>query len=259
MAPMEAVYRPIIAAARGLFALQGNDITRIGADNIPAEGGAVIVINHIGYLDFAYAGIPAHDVGRLVRFMAKKEVFDHKITGPLMRGMKHIPVDRSAGGAAFREALKALNNGELIGVFPEATISRSFELKDFKTGPVRMAQAAGVPVIPMVVWGTQRIWTKDHPKAVGKRRNVPITIQVAPPINVAKGANCGAILAQAKSVMTSMVHEIQASYPGMTGKDAIYQPARLGGRAPTQEEAREMDDRELAARLAKKQSKAGSA
>lgn len=256
---MEAVYRPIVSVAKGLFALQGNDITRIGADNIPAEGGGVIVINHIGYLDFAYAGIPADDIGRLVRFMAKKEVFDHKITGPLMRGMKHVPVDRAAGATAFREAMKALRSGELIGVFPEATISRSFELKDFKSGAIRMAQSAGVPVIPMVVWGTQRIWTKDHPKVVGRRRGVPITIQVAPPISVVKGTNCDAVLAQVKSVMTSMLHEVQASYPAMTGKDAVFQPARLGGSAPTQEEAREMDDRELAARLAKKRSKAGSA
>ncbi len=253
---MEAVYRPIVSVAKGLFAFQGNNITRIGADNIPAEGGAVIIINHIGYLDFAYAGIPADDVNRLVRFMAKKEVFDHKITGPLMRGMKHIPVDRAAGATAFREAMKALRSGELIGVFPEATISRSFELKEFKSGAVRMAQSAGVPVIPMVVWGTQRVWTKDHPKAVGKRNGVPITVQIGPAMSVPKGINCDAVLAQAKSVMTAMLHEIQDSYPAMTGEDAVYQPARLGGSAPTQEEAREMDDRELAARLAKKRAKA---
>ncbi|NYJ74715.1 lysophospholipid acyltransferase family protein [Allobranchiibius huperziae] len=255
---MEPVYRPVIAAARGLFALQGNDITRIGADNIPATGGAVIALNHIGYLDFAYGGFPAVDVGRLVRFMAKKEVFDHKITGPLMRGMKHIPVDRAAGASAYREAVRALRGGELIGVFPEATISRSFELKDFKLGAVRMAQEAGVPILPMVVWGSQRVWTKDHPKSVGKRRHVPITVRVGPAIPVPSDADTASVTAQVKAAMGEMLHEVQDSYPRLTGDDLVYLPARLGGTAPTPERARELDSQEAADKIAKRRAKAAA-
>lgn len=252
---MEPVYTPIVAVARSLFRLQGNNITRIGADNIPTTGGAVITLNHIGYLDFAYAGVPAHDVHRVVRFMAKKEVFDHKISGPLMRGMKHIPVDREAGATAFREAVTALRAGELIGVFPEATISRSFELKEFKSGAVRMAQAARVPVIPMVVWGTQRVWTKDHPKSVGRRRHVPITLRVGAPIGVPRGVDVEAVSDQIKATMDEMLREVQASYPAMTGDDRAYLPVRLGGAAPTLDRARELDRQERADRLAKKQAK----
>lgn len=255
---MEPVYRPIVAAARTLFWLQGNGITRIGADNIPTTGGAVITLNHIGYLDFAYAGIPAHDVHRLVRFMAKKEVFDHKVSGPLMRGMKHIPVDREAGATAFREAVKALRAGELIGVFPEATISRSFELKEFKSGAARMAQAARVPVIPMVLWGTQRTWTKDHPKAVGKRRHVPIVISVGTPIEVPRGTNVEETSVRVKSVMDTMLREVQESYPAMSGDDLVFLPARLGGSAPTLELAKELDERERVDRLARKRARAAA-
>lgn len=256
---MEAVYRPIVSVAKGLFALQGNNITRIGADNIPAEGGGVIVINHIGYLDFAYAGVPARDMHRLVRFMAKKEVFDHKLSGPLMRGMKHIPVDREAGASAFREAVTALRSGELIGVFPEATISRSFELKEFKSGAVRMAQAARVPVIPMVLWGTQRVWTKDHPKSVGRRRHIPITIRVGTPVEVPRGVNVEAVSAQIKATMDEMLREVQASYPTMTGADLGYLPVRLGGTAPTLDRAKELDTQERAARIAKRLANAAKA
>lgn len=252
---MEPVYRPIIATAKGLFAMQGNTITRIGADNIPATGGAVIAINHIGYLDFAYAGIPADDVHRMVRFMAKKEVFDHKVSGPLMRGMKHIPVDRAAGAMAFRTAVNALRAGELIGVFPEATISRSFELKDFKSGAVRMAQAARVPVVPMVVWGTQRVWTKDHRRSVGRRRHVPIVVSAAPAIPVPRREDAEEIAARIKSVMQAMLHGIQDSYPSMTGADLVYLPARLGGHAPTPERAAQLDQQEHADRLARKLAK----
>ena len=136
-----------------------------------------MAINHTGYFDFAYAGLAARPSGRLVRFMAKDEVFRHRISGPLMRGMHHIPVDRDAGAASFRAAVAALKGGEIVGVFPEATISRSFELKEFKTGAVRMAAAAGVPLLPTVIWGSQRVWTKDHPKRLGRTR-IPIVLSV---------------------------------------------------------------------------------
>ena len=141
----ERVYPPVIAFARALFRVQGLRIRIEGADNVPRTGGAVMAINHIGYLDFTFAGCAALPAGRLVRFMAKQEVFSHPVSGPLMRGMHHIPVDRAAGAASYRAALQALRAGEIVGVFPEATISRSFELKEFKSGVVRMATAARVP------------------------------------------------------------------------------------------------------------------
>ena len=126
---MEPVYTPVLGVAKALFAAQGLKFTVTGAHNVPTSGGAVLMINHLSYLDFAYAGLAAYPSRRLVRFMAKDQVFRHKISGPLMRGMHHIPVDRAAGAASFREAVDALRSGEIVGVFPEATISRSFELK----------------------------------------------------------------------------------------------------------------------------------
>ena len=81
----------------------------------------------------------------------------------------------------MRVAVQRLREGELVGVYPEATISRSFELKGFKTGAARMAGEAGVPIIPMIVWGAQRIWTKDHPRQIG-RNNIPITVRVGKPL-----------------------------------------------------------------------------
>ena len=76
---------------------------------MPRTGGAVMAINHVGYLDFTFAGLAAQPAGRLVRFMAKKEVFDHRVSGPLMRGMKHIPVDRTGAAAdSYRAAVEAL-------------------------------------------------------------------------------------------------------------------------------------------------------
>ena len=233
---MEPIYTGVITFARGVFALQGLKFVRTGSENIPRTGGAVIAMNHIGYFDFSYAGYSARDVGRLVRFMAKKDVFEHKVSGPLMRGMKHIPVDRSAGADAYRAAVEALRAGELIGVFPETTISQSFELLPFKSGAVRMAKEAGVPVIPMVLWGSQRVWTKGQPRNMW-RPKVPIRIDVGAPISIAADADVDAETVALRARMETMLHAVQEDYEPLTGDDVKYLPARLGGSAPAPEEA----------------------
>src|SRR6516165_5692659 len=180
---VEPVYGTVIQLARLIWRIQGLKITVSGEENLPKSGGAVIAINHTGYLDFTFAGFPAYKqgLGRKVRFMAKQEVFDNKITGPIMRGCRHIPVDRSSGAASYEAAVEQLRAGELVGVYPEATISRSFEIKEFKSGAARMAVEAGVPIVPHIVWGAQRIWTKDHPRKLW-RPKVPISIAVGEPI-----------------------------------------------------------------------------
>jgi len=250
---MEPLYTPVIWIARALFAGQGLKFTIMGAENIPTSGGAVLVSNHLSYFDFAYAGLAACPSKRLVRFMAKDDVFRHKISGPLMRGMHHIPVDRTAGAASFREAVGALKAGEIVGVFPEATISRSFELKAFKSGAVRMAQAAGVPVLPMIIWGSQRVWTKGHPKRLG-RTNVPITLSVGEPIVAGQQDSANDINRQLRARMTDLLHAAQASYPAVPTGELKYLPARLGGLAPTLEQATALDEEETAARAARRAS-----
>jgi 1-acyl-sn-glycerol-3-phosphate acyltransferase len=248
---MEPVYTPVIWVARALFAAQGLEFTITGAQNIPTRGGAVLVINHLGYFDFAYAGLAALPSGRLVRFMAKDAVFVHKISGPLMRGMHHIPVDRTAGAASFRTAVSALKAGEIVGVFPEATISRSFELKAFKSGAVRMAQAAGVPVLPMIIWGSQRVWTKGYPKRLG-RTNVPITLSVGEPITAGRSDDADDINVTMRARMTELLHAAQEAYPPVPSKELTFLPARLGGTAPTLEQATALDDEEAARRAARR-------
>lgn len=166
-----------------MWAYQGIKFTEVDFHKFPRTGGAVVAINHTGYLDFPFAGKPADEAGhRKVRFMAKQEVFDNAKTGPIMRALKHIPVDREAGGTAYAAAVEALKEGELVGVYPEATHSRSFELKDFKSGAARMAIEANVPIVPVVIWGAQQIWTKGLPKQLG-RNKFRILIGVCDPLD----------------------------------------------------------------------------
>ncbi|MDP9844960.1 lysophospholipid acyltransferase family protein [Streptosporangium lutulentum] len=245
----EIVYPPVIGAARTLFRALDLKIRIEGAEHIPRTGGAVLVSNHISYLDFIFAGLTALPAKRLVRFMAKKEVFDHRISGPLMRGMHHIPVDRAAGAAAFGAALKSLRDGEVVGVFAEATISRSFTIKEIKNGAVRMAVGAKVPMIPMALWGTQRLWTKGHPKRLFQR-HVPITIQVGEPMYPKRGDDYDAVSADLRERMATMLDQAQRSYPEIP-PGAWWQPRHLGGTAPTPEEAAEMDETEAKDREAR--------
>ena len=235
---MEPVYTSVIAVARGLFAAQGLKFTITGAENFPRQGGAVLVMNHVGYFDFAYAGLAARPAKRLVRFMAKKSVFDHRISGPLMRGMRHIPVDRDAGTAAFRAATTALKNGEVVGVFPEATISESFTVKELKSGAARLARTAKVPLIPMVVWGPHRLWTKGHQKDL-KKRHVPVIIKVGEAIEMPKGTSPDVTTQTLHERLSKLLDAAQQAYPAKPSgpDDRWWLPAHLGGTAPLPEVA----------------------
>ncbi|HEV7933516.1 MAG TPA: lysophospholipid acyltransferase family protein [Actinomadura sp.] len=247
----EIVYPPVIAAARTVFRVLGLRFRVEGAERVPREGGAVLVSNHVSYLDFIFAGFGAYPARRFVRFMAKNEVFANKVSGPLMRGMHHIPVDRAAGAASYRAALNALKDGEIIGVFAEATISRSFTVKDIKTGAIRMAAASGVPMIPMAVWGGQRLWTKGRPRRLFQRK-VPITILVGEPMHPKRGDDFDAVAKELRDRMTELLDKAQREYPEEPRPgETWWQPAHLGGSAPTPEEAAEMDRREKEARSAK--------
>jgi 1-acyl-sn-glycerol-3-phosphate acyltransferase len=247
----EIVYPPVIAAARTVFRVLGLRFRVEGAERVPREGGAVLVSNHVSYLDFIFAGFGAYPARRFVRFMAKNEVFANKVSGPLMRGMHHIPVDRAAGAASYRAALNALKDGEIIGVFAEATISRSFTVKDIKTGAIRMAAAAGVPMIPMAVWGGQRLWTKGRPRRLFQRK-VPITILVGEPMHPKRGDDFDAVAKELRDRMTELLDKAQREYPEEPRPgETWWQPTHLGGSAPTPEEAAEMDRREKEARSAK--------
>ncbi|MBL8932722.1 MAG: 1-acyl-sn-glycerol-3-phosphate acyltransferase [Kineosporiaceae bacterium] len=245
----DLVYPPVIGVARGLFLALGLRFDIQGTENLPRAGGAVIASNHVSYLDFTFLGLGALRQKRYIRFMAKDAVFHHRVSGPLMRGMHHIPVDRTAGSAAFKHALSALRSGELVGVFPEATISRSFLLKDFKPGAVRMAAAAGVPVIPAVVWGGQRIFTKGRPKDF-RGRGKAITVAFGEPMSVGKGAGVEAASQQLISTMAAMLDRVQHAYPQHPSgpQDTWWLPASLGGTAPTPQEAALLDAEDRAKR-----------
>jgi 1-acyl-sn-glycerol-3-phosphate acyltransferase len=242
---VELTYRTLVILVRSLVLATGSRITYSGLENVPEHGGAVIAINHTSYVDWVPAGMAINRRHRRIRYMIKAEMQQVKVVNFLIKRTKTIPVNRSFGSRAYAVAVQRLREGELVGVYPEATISRSFELKEFKSGATRMAGEADVPIVPMIVWGAQRIWTKDHPKQLG-RKKVPITVQVGAPLRAAAD-NAGTEAALRES-MTTLLHEVQQRYPHPAG--AYWVPRRLGGSAPTLAEAAQMDADEVAAKAA---------
>jgi 1-acyl-sn-glycerol-3-phosphate acyltransferase len=240
-------YRLVIRLALVVFRLFGFRFDVRGAEHVPASGGAIISSNHVSFFDFTFLGLAALPQHRMVRFMAKAGVFRHWFAGRFMRAMRHIPVDRTAGVAAFEAAVRALKDGEVVGVFPEATISTSFVLKDLKAGVARMAVDAGVPIVPAAVWGGQRVATKGRTQF---RRGVPITVLVGEPIVPEPGEKVQALLRRTRAAMEQLLAEAQRSYPYQPAgpDDRWWLPAALGGTAPTPEEAAAADAQHAAGR-----------
>jgi len=234
----EWLYRAVIRTALTLFRVFGFRFDLRGIENVPATGGAVLASNHVSYFDFMFVGYMAHRRGRrLVRFMAKQAVFRHPVGGPLMRAMKHIPVDRTAGAAAYQHAIEALRAGELVGVFPESTISRSYVPRPLKSGAARMALESGVPLIPVVTWGGHRVWTTGR-RPVWRRR-VPVSIWVDEPLAVKPDDTAATLTDRLAVRLRELVDKVVAEYPDRPENgDDWWLPHHAGGSAPTPEEAR---------------------
>lgn len=246
----------IIRALKALLRAQDIQVTCFGAEHLPLAGGALLALNHTNYYDFILGEIPGHLRGRrLVRFMAKKEVFEAPVVGRFMRYMDHISVDRRSGGGSIDEAVARIKSGQIVGIFPEATISRSFELKDFKTGAVRIAAAADAPLIPMVTWGGQRIWTKGLGKNLG-RSHTPVYLRVGAPVD--SSGTPEEATAQLKEAMQELLEQVRADYDAEYGPfpaGLAWRPAARGGSAPTLAAADRIEAAHRAERSARREAR----
>ena len=239
--PSEPIYSTAIVAGRGLFGFLGLKRRVIGVEHVPKTGGAVLAMTHFGYLEFALVEwVTWLATRRRIRFMAKQSAFDKPVVGWLLRGMGHIAVDMKAGAAAYAKAVTALRDGELLGVFPEAGVSASFTVRDLKSGAVRLAAEAGVPIIPVAVWGGQRLLTKRHRVGFFERFGVPVTFAFGAPMSVQADDDTHVETDRLRATLQRLVDRLQREYP-VDGTGAWWQPHSLGGTAPTPGEAAAAD------------------
>ena len=172
----DLTYLSIIGAARTWFKAMDFQFRVTGEEHIPAESGAVLAINHISYVDFIMAGLGPRSVNRLTRFMAKRETFDHPVTGPPLCATASTSASTGpTSRRSYDEAVDSCAAASWSGCSPRRR-SRGLLVKELKTGAVRMAEDADVPLIPLILWGTQRIMTKDHPRDFSRHKTITITI-----------------------------------------------------------------------------------
>jgi 1-acyl-sn-glycerol-3-phosphate acyltransferase len=228
----DRTYRIAIRLFSALFRLMGYRFDVRGIQHLPTDGPAVVAANHIGFLDFTFIGYAARARGRVIRFMAKRSVFGLPVVGRLMHAMHHIPVDRMHGASAYRRGLDLLDAGELVGVFPEATISRSWLLKPFRRGAAGLAVNRRVPLVPVAVWGGHRVLTVDGHRSL--RRRIPITIIVGEPLHARDAESVDALGARLHARMEELLAEAIDTYPEAPrdDHDRWWLPHDRGGTAP---------------------------
>lgn len=238
----DRTYRLVVRAALGVFAGLGLRIDVRGAEHLPSAGGAVLASNHVGFLDFLFVGLVGRERGRFVRFLAKEGVFVPPVVGHAMRAMGHVAVDRAHGEVALRQAVARAGAGEVVGIFPEATISHSWELRPFRPGAAAVAAWCSAPLVPVAVWGSQRLLTVGGRFSL--RRGTAVTIVVGEPLRPGPDADPYAVTEQLRARVDALLEEAVETHPDRPRDDADrwWLPASRGGTAPGPEEGLRLDE-----------------
>ncbi|GAA5144586.1 lysophospholipid acyltransferase family protein [Nocardioides marinquilinus] len=243
----DLTYRAAIAAGR--VALRALDLTvrSSGAERLPSSGPVVLASNHVSFPDFVFVGRALLGRRRLVRFMCRADIWDSP-AGPALDAMRHVPVDRETPAAAYLTARRLLGAGEVVCVFPEAGISAAYVVRALMPGAVALARETGAPLVPVTVWGGQRLWPQKRaldapfPKPVLTRGRT-VDVRIGEPMTVAPDAD----LATATRALGARLHagleQLQRlpEHQPRPGEWAPWHPAHLGGDAVERAASFELD------------------
>jgi 1-acyl-sn-glycerol-3-phosphate acyltransferase len=138
-----------------------------GIENVPAQGPAIVVCNHLSISDPLVLGCALRRAGRRATFMVMAEAFRWPVVGGLLRRTGQIPVVRGSASAAeaMAPALQALADGRVVVLYPEGRVTTAPDYRPLlqaRTGAVRLALSAGCPVIPVAQWGAQLLVDREH-------------------------------------------------------------------------------------------------
>jgi 1-acyl-sn-glycerol-3-phosphate acyltransferase len=164
-----------VVAALDLFVRLTCRLTIQGTQHLPAEGAAIVVANHVSYLDPVVIGVVVHRLGRRPRFVAVAELFEKPVLGALLRRIGQIPLTSPRG--ALVEAGRALDNGDLVLIYPEGTIPRDSPVRP-RRGAVVLAVTRHVVVVPIATRGLER--------RRGRRWRRDAVVGIGPPLDLTK-------------------------------------------------------------------------
>lgn len=217
-----------------------------GVERIPADGACILVFNHRSYFDPTAIGLLVGKSGRSARFLGKKEVFDVPILGRLGRMLGGIRVDRGTGSdEPLDKAIEALEIGELVAMAPQGTIPRGPAFFDpeltGRWGAAKLAHETRAPVIPVGLWGTEKVWPRSARLPNIDLRNPPeVTVVVGEPVDLTyrsvdrdtariMSAIVELLPPEARESRTPTAEELAATYPpGYRGDPAAEAERRPG-------------------------------
>jgi 1-acyl-sn-glycerol-3-phosphate acyltransferase len=259
--PNDRFYRLIVRTGQFLRWALRLEIVATGLDHLPTKEpgpgpsrqvspgkGAVFAITHFGYVDFAVVELLLWRHTRAqVRFLIHQGAADHWLAGPAVSASGHVVVGYTGRSDAYDAAVAKLRAGEYLAVFPEAGVSRSFTVRECRTGAVRMAAEAGVPVIPVSVWGAHRVLTRGHGFSLRRSWRAPVRLEVGAPIVFPRDVDVEQATEGLRRTLQAGIDRCTAGFPLRPEPGAWWMPAHLGGGAPSDAERQLLDAADAAA------------
>lgn len=231
----DRTYRAVIAGGRVLLKTLDIRVRATGVARVPAVGPVVLAANHVSFPDFVFIGRALLGSSRLVRFMCRHDIWESP-AGPAMDAMRHIPVDRRAPAGAYLQARSLLREGEIACVFPEGGISAAYTVRALMPGAVALARETGAPLVPVSVWGGQRLWGQKRavdapfprPDFSGGRT---IDVRFGDPMHVSPTADVAEVTRELGHRLWRGLEQLQLlpEHRPRPGEYAPWYPAHLGG------------------------------
>lgn len=241
---MDRVYRGVNALGRLALRALAVSVHAHGLENLPRTGPVVLAANHVAYPDFLMVEKAAVERQRFVRFMTRYDVWKPGPVAWAMDKMGHIPVDRSIPADAYFRARAHLRNGQAVGVFPEAGISYSFTVRGLMRGAVALARETEAPLVPVAIWGSQRLFTVGIPEPPpDPTRGRRVDVVFGEPLPISPTDDLVAATQRLGTRLTTMLEDLQLmpEHRPRPGEHATWYPAHLGGHAPTRAVAADHD------------------
>ncbi len=241
---MDGVYRFVNAVGRTALRALAVDVRWTGLEHLPRSGPVVLAATHVGYPDFVLVERAAVTAGRYVRFLTRHDVWDAPGVGWFMDRMRHIPVDRRTPAYTYLRARRELEAGEAVCGFPEAGISYSHTVRSLMPGVAALARETGAPLVPVAIWGSQRIASVGDPaRPADLTRHRRVDLAFGAPLHLDRDADVVDATRTLGHTLTVLLErlQVQPHHRPLPGESAPWYPAHLGGQAPGRHRARELD------------------
>lgn len=211
--------------------------TVTGEENLPTQGGFLLVSNHLSNVDPLCLCWYFMKRNTAVRFLAKKSMFSVPVFGWIIKGMGLIPVNRDSNpSAVLAPTREALTAGEVVGIYPEGTLTRDPDQwpMEFKSGAARLALDTGVTVIPLSQWGPQDIMAPYNAKGMDMRPGRRISYHFGAPVDLSDligpaGSEDHDAVNAATARILQAVREGVGQLRGLPVPDSVWAPATQAG------------------------------